>query len=384
VSQEALLIGSKYRPKLSKLLFDSPIGGKNAARNAVHVSSIDEDGSGSASIDFDYNHGGSDGDDEQELGLARRRQRRRRRRRWWQDHVSDGDDDSIPVLGHKSSFIDTAACVANENPSDGDDEWELFFEDDEFETTAFFLDKENAPPKMPRAPTEPGPHVLESGRVIEQSVVDDFFMVATHSQKFMINGERVAMLETAFYDILIKHGWNDNMKVRFFRKRHHDEKERTRRKPYLYGSGTLVIPIHLPGHFVWVAIERQKNGIQIVRYFDSMYSSLSAEQVQSALKTTELWNEKTTWQNVEMPMQSASGMDCGLWACATLLRYLLFWTPQRGMSGFQDPARHITVTTAVDVGYFGREARRMVFETVKGAKLSPSAEDIVMQLKVTL
>jgi hypothetical protein len=85
-----------------------------------------------------------------------------------------------------------------------------------------------------------------------------------------------------------------------------------------------------------------------------------------------------------MPMQSAGGMDCGLWACATLLRYLLFWTSQQETSVLQDPAMRITLTTTVDVGYFGREARKMVYKTVKDAKLSPNAEELVMQLKVTL
>jgi hypothetical protein len=158
VSQEALIIGSKYRPELSKFIFDCPVG-LNAASNLDVTSSID----------FDYNHGGSDGDDEQEFG---------------------------------------------------DDESELLLEEDEFGTAAFFVDKENVPPKMPRSPTAPRLHVLKSGCVIEQSIVEDFFMVATHDKKFMIDGECVAMLETAFYDMLIKYGWNDGMKSRFFRNQH--------------------------------------------------------------------------------------------------------------------------------------------------------------------
>ena len=69
--------------------------------------------------------------------------------------------------------------------SNSNDEWGLFFKENEFGTAACFVDIENVPPKMPRPPTEPGPHVRESGRFIEQSVVDDFFMVATHTQKYI-------------------------------------------------------------------------------------------------------------------------------------------------------------------------------------------------------
>jgi hypothetical protein len=41
-------------------------------------------------------------------------------------------------------------------------------------------------------------------------------MVATYTKKFTIDGKRVAMLVTAFYDMLIKDGWTNGMKVRFF------------------------------------------------------------------------------------------------------------------------------------------------------------------------
>jgi hypothetical protein len=133
-----------------------------------------------------------------------------------------------------------------------------------------------------------------------------------------------------------------------------------------------------------VAIERQENGVQIFRYFDSLFSLSIANQARRALEKTELWDEKTTWQNVQMPKQSAGGMDCGLWTCATLLRYLLFRTSQPETSVLHDPATHITMTTAVDVDYFGREARKMVHKTIKASELPPTAEALVMQLNVSL
>jgi 3',5'-cyclic AMP phosphodiesterase CpdA len=131
--------------------------------------------------------------------------------------------------------------------SDGDDHFLIhtnlihptFFDDDEelVETAAsFVVGKENVPPQiMPKAPKEPGPHFLKNGTHIEQTNVDDFFTVTMYDRRFRTDGDRVAMLETSFYDDLIGNGRNKRTKSRFFRDGLHEEK---RRKPRLHATGT--------------------------------------------------------------------------------------------------------------------------------------------------
>jgi hypothetical protein len=90
---------------------------------------------------------------------------------------------------------------------------------------------------------------------------------------------------------------------------------------------------------------------------------------------------KTVWQQVPSPQQSALGMDCLVWVCSTVLKYLLIRNDN--VNVFQEKTTELSITCRIDAGDFGIQARKMVWDTLQEEKLPPLIELAISNLIIS-
>ena len=210
--------------------------------------------------------------------------------------------------------------------------------------------------------------MLQSGKFIAQSVLDDFVKIALKDE--LTGLHQVKTIQTDFFNLLMRRGWTA-CRRRYFHTKRKVKKTRFERKPDL-DCPILFVPIFIPGHYSSVVRERKANGETIFRYMDSIKSNEQSEYLRQLFYDTDLWNHeegKTIWQQVPTPEQSARGMDCLVWVCSTVLKYLLI--RKDNVDVFQDKTTELSITCSIDVGDFAIQARRMVWDTLQEKKLHP-------------
>jgi hypothetical protein len=222
--------------------------------------------------------------------------------------------------------------------------------------------------------------MLQLGEFIAQSVLDDFLKVALNDEVTGLH--QIKTIQTDFCTLLTRRGWTA-CHQRYFHSKTKVKKYRFERKPAL-DCPILIVPIFIPGHYASVVRERKSNGETIFRYIDSIKSDQRSEYLQQLFYDTEFWNHeegKTVWQQVPSPQQSTLGMDCLVWVCSTVLKYLLI--RKDNVDVFQEKTTELSITCRIDAGDFGIQARKMVWDTLQEEKLPPLNELTISNLIIS-